>query len=48
LVYINDNIIIFENIQKQLETNHFTIVSKDHNRPWGGFFVIVEEQAHQV
>ncbi|WP_396150832.1 phosphoheptose isomerase [Flavobacterium sp.] len=45
MVYINDNIMIFENIQKQLETNHFTIVSKDHNRPWGGFFVIAEEQA---
>jgi mannose-6-phosphate isomerase-like protein (cupin superfamily) len=38
---------IFEYIQKQLETNHFTIVSKDHNRPWGGFFVIDEEQAQQ-
>jgi mannose-6-phosphate isomerase len=36
---------IFENIQNQLETNHFTIVSKDHNRPWGGFFVIAEEHA---
>ncbi len=36
---------IFENIQNQLETNHFTIVSKDHSRPWGGFFVIKEEQA---
>ena len=36
---------IFENIQKQLKTNHFTIVSEDHNRPWGGFFVIAEEQA---
>ena len=36
---------IFENIQKQLETNHFIIVSKDHNRPGGGFFVIAEEQA---
>ena len=36
---------IFENIQNQLETNHFTIVSKDHNRPWGGFFVIAEKQA---
>jgi mannose-6-phosphate isomerase len=36
---------IFENIQNQLETNHFTIVSKDYNRPWGGFFVIAEEQA---
>lgn len=38
---------IFETIQNQLETNHFTIVSKDHNRPWGGFFVITEEQAQQ-
>lgn len=36
---------IFEKIQNQLETNHFIIVSKDHHRPWGGFFVIAEEQA---
>jgi mannose-6-phosphate isomerase-like protein (cupin superfamily) len=36
---------IFENIQNQLETNHFAIVSKDHHRPWGGFFVIAEKQA---
>jgi mannose-6-phosphate isomerase len=35
---------IFETIQNQLETNQFTIVSKDHHRPWGGFFVIAEEQ----
>ncbi len=39
---------IFDNIQKQLETNHFTIVSKDHNRPWGGFFVIAEKQAQAL
>lgn len=38
---------IFENIQNQLETNYFTIVSKDHHRPWGGFFVIAEEQAQE-
>lgn len=38
---------IFEKIQKKLETNQFTIVSKDHNRPWGGFFVIAEEQAQE-
>jgi mannose-6-phosphate isomerase len=38
---------IFETIQNQLETNQFTIVSKDHNRPWGGFFVIAEEQAQE-
>ena len=36
---------IFEKIQNQLEANQFEIVSKDHNRPWGGFFVIAEEQA---
>jgi mannose-6-phosphate isomerase len=39
--------LIFENIQNQLETNQFTIVSKDHQRPWGGFFVIAEEQAQE-
>ena len=38
---------VFEIIQNQLETNHFTIVSKDHHRPWGGFFVIAEEQAQE-
>ena len=36
---------IFETIQNQLETNQFNIVSKDYHRPWGGFFVIDEEQA---
>ena len=38
---------IFDTIENQLETNQFTIVSKDHNRPWGGFFVIAEEQAQE-
>ena len=38
---------IFDNIQNQLKINQFTIVSKDHNRPWGGFFVIAEEQAQE-
>lgn len=38
---------IFETIQNQLEAKHFIIVSKDINRPWGGFFVIAEEQAQQ-
>jgi mannose-6-phosphate isomerase len=37
--------LIFDTIQTQLETNQFTIVSKDHHRPWGGFFVIAEDQA---
>ncbi len=38
---------IFETIQNQLLKNQFNIVSIDHNRPWGGFFVIAEEQAQQ-
>lgn len=36
---------IFNNIQIELKSNQFEIVSQDHNRPWGGFFVIAEEQA---
>ena len=38
---------IFEKIQKELEAYQFEIVSIDHHRPWGGFFVIAEEQAQQ-
>lgn len=38
---------IFNNIQIELKTNQFEIVSKDHNRPWGGFFVISDEQAQE-
>jgi mannose-6-phosphate isomerase-like protein (cupin superfamily) len=38
---------IFETIQNELETNHFEIVSKDYHRPWGGFFVIAEEQVQE-
>ena len=38
---------IFDTIENQLEANRFTIVSKDHHRPWGGFFVIAEEQAQE-
>lgn len=38
---------IFENIKNELELNQFEIVSMDTNRPWGGFFVISEEQAQK-
>ena len=38
---------IFKKIQKKLEANQFEIVSMDHSRPWGGFFVIAEEQAQK-
>jgi mannose-6-phosphate isomerase len=36
---------IFSSVQSELEKQDFRIVAKDHNRPWGGFFVIAEEQA---
>ena len=39
---------IFEKIQKDLEAHSFEIVAKDHDRPWGGFFVIAEEQAPPI
>jgi len=38
---------LFEDILKELLENQFTIISMDKNRPWGGFFVITEEQAQQ-
>ena len=38
---------IFNLVQSELENRHFRIVAKDHNRPWGGFFVIAEEQAQR-
>lgn len=37
---------IFEKIQKELDSYSLKVISKD-NRPWGGFFVIEEEQAQQ-
>jgi len=38
---------IFNLVQSKLEEQHFRIVDKDHNRPWGGFFVIAEEQSQR-
>ena len=38
---------IFSLIQSELAEQHFRIVDKDHSRPWGGFFVIAEEQAQR-
>ena len=34
-------------VEKFLTSNGFKIAAKDFNRPWGGFFVIDESQAHQ-
>ncbi|MDP3928534.1 MAG: phosphoheptose isomerase [Bacteroidota bacterium] len=36
---------IFDEIERKIKNAGLTIFSKDHNRPWGGFFVIDEDQA---
>ncbi len=38
---------IFNQINESLQQEGFTIASYDDNRPWGGFFVIDENQAQQ-
>jgi mannose-6-phosphate isomerase-like protein (cupin superfamily) len=39
--------IIFNQIKESLQEEGFTIESYDDKRPWGGFFVIAEDQAQQ-
>jgi len=36
---------VFNEVESYLQVNNFHIVSKDFERPWGGFFVIDESQA---
>ena len=36
---------LFAKIENEIKEQGFTIVDKDWDRPWGGFFVIDEEQA---
>jgi mannose-6-phosphate isomerase len=38
---------VFEQVNSFLVENGFTIVDKDFERPWGGFFVIDEDQARR-
>lgn len=38
---------LFVNVQHYLNSLNFKIVSKDTNRPWGGFFVVDEAQARE-
>jgi mannose-6-phosphate isomerase-like protein (cupin superfamily) len=38
---------VFESIQSFLDNEGFKVVATDHQRPWGGFFVIDESQAPQ-
>lgn len=37
----------FRTIKQELLAHQFEIVSSDENRPWGGFFVIDENQAQE-
>ncbi|MEQ8477242.1 phosphoheptose isomerase [Fulvivirga sp.] len=38
---------IFQEIAEYLKSLKINVVSQDFNRPWGGFFVIDEDQAQQ-
>jgi len=36
--------IVFEKIRRELEKHNLNIINEDQTRPWGGFFVIDENQ----
>ena len=36
---------VFEIVQARLQDHGFNIIDTDYKRPWGGFFVIDEQQA---
>jgi mannose-6-phosphate isomerase-like protein (cupin superfamily) len=38
---------LFQQVAAQLQQQGFTIAKEDPTRPWGGFFVIDEDQAQQ-
>ncbi|MCW9706027.1 phosphoheptose isomerase [Fodinibius salsisoli] len=44
---MSDSITIFERAAANVKEQGFTIVDSDQERPWGGFFVINEQQALQ-
>jgi mannose-6-phosphate isomerase len=41
----NEKSALFQEMQRKLEAQGFTIDKQDQTRPWGGFFVINEDQA---
>jgi mannose-6-phosphate isomerase len=43
----NEKSELFRDTQKELEKQGFAIDKQDQTRPWGGFFVINEDQAQQ-
>jgi mannose-6-phosphate isomerase-like protein (cupin superfamily) len=38
---------VFNKAESILNTNNFTITAADKNRPWGGFYVIDEDQSEE-
>lgn len=42
-----DKTTVLNEVEKTLEGRGYKIVSKDFNRPWGGFFVLDEQQAEK-
>lgn len=36
---------VFNQVEKFLENKNFKVITKDQTRPWGGFFVIAEDQS---
>lgn len=38
---------VFSTVEDHLQSLHFKITAQDHDRPWGGFFVIDEKQAEE-
>lgn len=38
---------VFKEVAQKIKNRGFTIVDQDRKRPWGGFFVIDEEQAQK-
>jgi mannose-6-phosphate isomerase len=44
---VGDKKEVLSSVEKFLTSHGFTIVDKDFNRPWGGFFVLDEAQAEK-
>jgi mannose-6-phosphate isomerase-like protein (cupin superfamily) len=42
---MNNKALVFEDIKQMLDKLGFVVSSMDDNRPWGGFFVISEQNA---
>jgi mannose-6-phosphate isomerase len=41
------NVEFYSKIENEINSFGFNVISKDFNRPWGGFLVIEEEQAQE-